>query len=245
MNRRTVVTRQLVAFFTALCGIPFTVLALVTGHWMWALLLAAATVAAGAGARLWSRADPGPMPFFMRWILRAPRPYQSASQLCALLAPGRGERLLEIGPGIGTHAIPIARSIAPDGRLDVVDIQQDMLDALVQRARDAGIANIAPCRADAGRLPYADGTFDAAYLISVLGEIPGQGAALQELRRVLRADARLVIGEMFIDPDFIGLGELRQQLALAGFRLERRVGVGLAYLAQFRRIAKPNGDDVT
>jgi len=34
--------------------------------------------------------------------------------------------------------------------------------------------------------PYPDGSFDAAYLIGVLGEIPDPAAALGELRRVLR-----------------------------------------------------------
>ena len=39
---------------------------------------------------------------------------------------------------------------------------------------------------DAQDLPYEDDSFDAAILITVLGEIPDQDAALREIARVLR-----------------------------------------------------------
>lgn len=35
---------------------------------------------------------------------------------------------------------------------------------------------------DARRLPYPDATFDAAYLVTVLGEIPDQEMALRQRR---------------------------------------------------------------
>jgi SAM-dependent methyltransferase len=64
-----------------------------------------------------------------------------------------------------------------------------MLDELMRRATQAGITNIAATHADARRLPFSNDTFDGAYLISVLGEIPDQEAALRELRRVLARGA--------------------------------------------------------
>jgi ubiquinone/menaquinone biosynthesis C-methylase UbiE len=36
----------------------------------------------------------------------------------------------------------------------------------------------------------------------VLGEIPDSAAALREIRRVLKPDGRLVVGELFGDPHF-------------------------------------------
>ncbi len=38
-------------------------------------------------------------------------------------------------------------------------------------------------------------TFDAAFLITVLGEIPDQEEALEELARVLKPGGRLVVGD--------------------------------------------------
>jgi ubiquinone/menaquinone biosynthesis C-methylase UbiE len=117
--------------------------------------------------------------------------------------------------------------------LDVLDVQQEMLDAVVRRARAAGITNIASRQGDAAHLPYADQTFDGAYLITVLGEIPDGDSALRELARVLKPTGRLVIGELFVDPDFVSLRTLRARAEQAGFVFSRKVGSTLAYLARF------------
>jgi ubiquinone/menaquinone biosynthesis C-methylase UbiE len=139
-----------------------------------------------------------------------------------------------MGSGIGVHALPIASSLAPDGVLDVLDVQQEMLNDLVHRATQAGITNIVSTQGDARKLPYPDSSFDGAYLISVLGEIPDQEIALQELRRVLKPNARLVIGEIFIDPDFVSLSELQHRMSRAGFAFERKIGLRWVYLARFK-----------
>jgi ubiquinone/menaquinone biosynthesis C-methylase UbiE len=138
---------------------------------------------------------------------------------------------------VGVHALGIAAALRPDGVLDVLDVQPEMLDDLVRRAAQAGLANIVACQGDAQRLPYRDSTFDAAYLISVLGEVPDALLSLRELRRVLKPAGRLVIGEMFVDPDFISLRALRKMATDAGFVFEWRFGPRLAYGALFRPIA--------
>lgn len=229
-----VIKRQLWAFVAMIAGTVATLVALGRGQLGWALGWAAVTLAAYAAARVWSREDPGPMPYLVRWILLVPRPYQSARQLRRVLAPRRGERILDVGPGLGVHALPIAAAVGPDGVLNALDIQHEMLGALMQRASQAGIANIVPTRADAAMLPFADHSFDGAYLISVLGEVPDRDAALQELRRVLKPSGRLVIGELCIDPDFIATTELLHRTGSAGFIFDGRVGPGLAYLARFK-----------
>jgi SAM-dependent methyltransferase len=83
-------------------------------------------------------------------------------------------------------------------------------------------------------LPYPEDDFDAAFLVTVLGEIPDPKAALRELRRVLKPTGRLVVGEIFFDPDFSRLGWLVKQAEAAGLRFERRSGPRSAYLARFR-----------
>jgi ubiquinone/menaquinone biosynthesis C-methylase UbiE len=118
--------------------------------------------------------------------------------------------------------------------VDVVDVQQAMLDATTGRAARRGLGNVMGTLADAsGQLPYEDCSFDAAYLSSVLGEIPNREEALQELHRVLRRGGRLVVAEVALDPDFIRSGHLRDLGEEAGFRFDRRLGPPFAYHARF------------
>ena len=200
----------------------------------WAAASALLAVGVDVAGRYWSRQSPVPMPYFMRWILLVPRGPHSPARVQRLLQPRSGERILEIGPGVGMHAIPIATALQPDGVLDVLDVQQEMLDDLMRRATRCDLSNIVPRQGDAQRLPYPDANFDAAYLVSVLGEIPDAAAALRELRRVLKPGARLLICEVFLDPDFISLPALHALARDAGFTFERQSGLRFAYTVLFR-----------
>jgi SAM-dependent methyltransferase len=202
-----------------------TALALIAGGVVLALALWVA----------WARTHPSPFPYSQRLLLEI-RPYVTLARLRRLLEPRPGERLLEVGPGIGHDAVSVAEAVGPHGSLDVLDAQQEMLERLMRRARERGVANITPTRGDAGRLPYPDATFDGAYLVTVLGEVADQAAALRELSRVLKPDGHLVVGELALDPHFVSLRALRSRAEAAGFHLERRTGVPvLAYLARFSK----------
>jgi ubiquinone/menaquinone biosynthesis C-methylase UbiE len=99
-----------------------------------------------------------------------------------------------------------------------------MLDHTRRRAAAEGIENIVATRGDARSLPYANESFDGAFLVAVLGEIPDQAAALAELARVLSPGGRLVVGELFGDPHWVSPKALRVRAEDAGLRFERRVG---------------------
>ncbi len=192
-------------------------------------------IAAGAAAVL---CDTAPYPYALRRLLDIPLPLLTPRRLDVLLQPRPGEQVLEIGPGTGLQALHVAPQLGADGRLDVVDVQQEMLDHVMARATTRSLRNIAPHRVDATALPFADGQFDAAYLVTVLGEIPARLAALTELRRVLRPGGRLVIGE-FADRHHVPLGTLVRLANDAGLHLVRRTGVPLAYYAMFTPCTQP------
>lgn len=184
--------------------------------------------------RAWAALRPTAFPYLGRSILDLPRPLITRRGLLDILAPTPGERILEVGPGTGYYTLPVAARLEPEGTLEILDVRQSFLDHTLERARRGGVGNIVATRGDGGSLPYPDGGFDGAYLVSVVGEIPSPDAALRELRRVLKPDGRLVVGEIFIDPDFPRLGWLVKRARSARLSLERRSGSPLAYLARFR-----------
>lgn len=190
---------------------------------------AAGVTAAAAGAVLSDRA---PYPYSLHRPLDIPLPLLTARRLDSLLETRAGQQVLEIGPGTGLQSLHVAPQLG-GGQLAVVDVQPEMLEHVMARAARRSIRNIAAHRADAAALPFADAAFDSAYLVTVLGEIPGPLAALMELRRVLKPGGRLVVGE-FADRHHVPLATLVRLANDAGLHLARRAGVPLAYYALFR-----------
>ena len=176
------------------------------------------------GAALWWRTHPSACPYSQRFWVEAPHPFITRERLRELLAPRPGERLLEVGPGTGYYSLPVGGWLTPGGSLDVLDVQQEMLDHTLRRASEVGIENIAATLADARELPFENDTFDGAYLVTVLGEIPDQDAALRELCRVVRPDGRIVVGELFGDPHMVTHSSLAARAEAAGLRVERKLG---------------------
>ncbi|HEY6145392.1 MAG TPA: class I SAM-dependent methyltransferase, partial [Solirubrobacterales bacterium] len=95
-----------------------------------------------------------------------------------------------------------------------------------------GLTNLVPTQGDAAQLPYEDASIDAVVLTAVLGEIPDTAAALREIRRVLKPDGRLVVGELFGDPHFTTRGALERLGGEAGMSIDERSGNWFGYFAR-------------
>lgn len=197
--------------------------------------MAALGFASLVGAGLWWRHHPSACPYGQRFWLAPPHPLITRARLREILAPRPGERILEVGPGTGYYSLSLAEWVTPGGQLDILDIQQEMLDATMRQAEDRGQSNITPACADAQRLPFADATFDAVVLVTTLGEIPDQDAAIRELARVLKPGARLVHGELFGDPHWVSPRAAERRAADAGLVFGRRLGPALGYFALYER----------
>jgi len=187
-----------------------------------------------AAASLWWRRHPSACPYSQRFWVQAPHPLITRERLRAALGDVRGRRVLEVGPGTGYYTIPVAEWIGPEGRLEIFDVQQEMLDHTLRRAAERGLRNLQPTRGDARALPYPDESFDAAFLVTVLGEIPDQIEALRELKRVLKPEGRLVVGELWGDPHVVPAGRLRRRAEQAGLAWERRLGPPVGFFAVLR-----------
>lgn len=201
-------------------------------------ILAALTAGAVGAAAVWWRRNPSACPYGQRFWIEAPHPFITRGRLLDVLDPRPGERLLEIGPGTGYYSLPVAERIAPDGgRLYLVDVQGEMLEHTMRRAGERGVENLSPAQADARWLPHPDRAFDAAFLVTVLGEVPDQEEALREIARVVRPGGRVVVGELLGDPHYVPYAALCERAAVAGLSAERRAGTVLGYFARFAPVA--------
>lgn len=148
-----------------------------------------------------------------------------------------GMRVLEVGPGSGTYTLATARRVGETGRVVAVDIEPKVIERVTRRARAEGIGNVDARLADVYALPFDDGSFDAAYMITVIGEIPQPERAMRELHRVLSPAGTLAFSELLLDPDYPLARTLIRQAASVGFRLKARAGGFFAYTLLFEKDA--------
>jgi ubiquinone/menaquinone biosynthesis C-methylase UbiE len=103
------------------------------------------------------------------------------------LLAGAAGRVLELGAGTGANF-----GHYPAAVTDVVAVEPEPhLRAIAERAAAAAGTHVTVVDAVADRLPFEDGSFDAAVVSLVLCSVPDQSTALAELHRVLRPGGRL------------------------------------------------------
>ncbi len=168
-----------------------------------------------------------------RWLIHPLRRFIfPPKRFAARLALQPTDHVLEIGPGPGWFSPHVARAI-PQGRLVLFDIQREMLDLAAARLTAANLSNFECVEGDATRLPFPNASFDVAFLVTVLGEIPDPPQALREIARVLKPGGRLSITEQLGDPDHIRRADLIRMARAADLEPAGHTGSILLYTATF------------
>jgi ubiquinone/menaquinone biosynthesis C-methylase UbiE len=146
------------------------------------------------------------------------------------------ERVLEVGPGPGFYSVQIARRLTY-GRLDLFDLQTEMLDKARRQLELAGFHDVGFTAGEASDgFPYPEHTFDAAFLAAVIGEVPDKPACIRSLGRVLKPGGQLVFAETFPDPDRMSVRELRDLVEPENFVFVQATGNRWHDVVRFRRI---------
>lgn len=119
--------------------------------------------------------------------------------LARALHVGSGELVLDVGSGLGTSALTIAR--ATGCAVVGVDLSPANVERAAARAVAAGLAGrVRFLPGDAEALPLPDASLDAALSECSLCLVPDKGAAVRELARVLRPGARVAISDVTASP---------------------------------------------
>jgi len=151
------------------------------------------STAVNANKALWEKGDFTAIAAFMR---------QSGEAVVQSLGVAAPMRVLDLGCGDGTTAIPLARTGA---EVTGIDNARNMLAAGNKRAAAAGLSNLKFQEGDACHLEgVADHSFDLA--ISIFGAMfaPKPFDVAKEMVRVTKPDGRVVMGNWITgDPTFV------------------------------------------
>lgn len=104
-------------------------------------------------------------------------------------ASTRGQKVLEIGVGLGTDHIQFARAGA---ELHGVDLTERSIELVRRRLSIEGLSSDLQV-ADAEHLPFPDDCFDVVYSWGVLHHTPGTPRAIAEAIRVLAPGGRICV----------------------------------------------------
>lgn len=108
-------------------------------------------------------------------------------RVVARVRPRRGERILDMAGGTGDVAFRLARAGA---EVTVADINADMLDVGIARARRRGLEGLAWAQENAEKLSFADASFDAYTIAFGIRNVTHVDEALAEAHRVLKTGGR-------------------------------------------------------
>jgi ubiquinone/menaquinone biosynthesis C-methylase UbiE len=119
------------------------------------------------------------------------------AEMVSRMRISRGQRVLDVGCGIGGASFAVAELTGPTGLVAGVDISSALLQVASDRAR--GRPGIEFRQGEAGALPYPDDCFDAARCERVFLYLPDRLAAIREMQRVVKKGGRICIVDTDID----------------------------------------------
>ena len=112
------------------------------------------------------------------------------------LEPRAGNRILDVGCGVGTAEVSLGQREISQLRLYALDlIHQRVLEAVGKT--HAHNTRVGFATADACRLPFRNDAFDSTFCVAVLQHLRDVSVALEECARVTRPGGRVLV----IEPD--------------------------------------------
>lgn len=146
--------------------------------------------------------EPG---FFLRFVDEVnqdPNIIASKPSILAGLRLTGGEKVLDLGCGLGDDTFEIARLVGNQGRVVGVDVSETMIVEARRRAEQQRL-NVEFEVGDAQALRFGDATFDACRTERMLLHVPDAERAFAEMVRVIRPGGRLSVFDIDGETQFI------------------------------------------
>jgi ubiquinone/menaquinone biosynthesis C-methylase UbiE len=163
--------------------------------------------------------------------------FLSPERIVSYLNIPRGGVVADFGAGFGFYAVPLARSVGPEGKVYAFDVQAEAISEIRSRARLLHFLQLDAVRVDLERdhgSRLRDAVADLVLVASILHQAENKNAVLLEAARILKPGRTMVIIEW--DNSSVPAGpaqnfripksKAKEMAEAAGFILDREFEAG-------------------
>lgn len=155
-----------------------------------------------------------------------------AEYVLELAGMSESASVLDVGAGTGYVTIPAAKRTS--GTVYALDLDQEILHYLDEKAKQAGIKNVKQVVGNFTQIPLEDELVDLAIASLSLHEVAPLQTALEEIHRVLKADGSFVCVEF--EPQAgtkksrVDSASMTEQFVQAGFTIKEKINPQATFL---------------
>ena len=106
-----------------------------------------------------------------------------------------GNRVVDIGCGLGYFTLELAKLVGPQGRVIAIDLQTEMLDRARRRAKRLGLQDRIDFRQSTQHSIGVPESVDFVLMFWMLHEVRGRAEFLSQIRTILKQSGHLLIAE--------------------------------------------------
>ena len=138
-------------------------------------------------------------PVWIGYLLASPlrRLFENPNEMVLpLVKPG--DRVMELGPGLGFFTCPLAQALSNNGEILCVDVQANMLERLGARLEKRGLrerVQLRQCRFDDLGLGGETNAFELVLALHVVHETPHPTQTIQALADCVKPGGKLLLVE--------------------------------------------------
>ena len=147
-----------------------------------------------------------------------------------ILAPyiNTGDRVVDLGCGMGYFSIPMARLVGEDGKVIAIDLQEQMLSGLRRRAEKFNLVDrVSTHQCAQDRIGISEQA-DFALAFWMVHEVHDSRLFLKQIWALLRPGGQLLIAEPYLHVSKNRFEEIQSEVIETGFSIIRYPPVGFS-----------------
>ncbi len=111
----------------------------------------------------------------------------------------KGEKVLDLGSGLGIDVFLASEKVGPNGRAVGLDASEEMVQKAEEIARREDYENVEFRQGEIEKIPFEDETFDVVISNCVINLSTDKEKTYEEIYRILKPNGRILISDIVTD----------------------------------------------